>query len=142
MAGNGSLRKPRIRKTAPSVRQKVEQAKEKAEKPKAQRRKRVLSAAGRVASPVRRLKPQVRVPQNSATKPLFIVGRVLKKILRPLAPRYFVNSWRELRQVTWTSRRETWRLTSAVFIFAIVFGALVAGVDKGLDIIFKNLVLK
>jgi preprotein translocase subunit SecE len=30
----------------------------------------------------------------------------------------------------------------AVFVFAIIFGALVAGVDKALDEIFKKLVLK
>lgn len=66
-------------------------------------------------------------------------------ILRPfrwLIPRYFVNSWREVRQVTWPSRRETWRLTLAVFIFAIIFGALIAGVDKVLDLLFKKVILK
>lgn len=69
----------------------------------------------------------------------------MRPILRPLRwliPRYFVNSWREVRQVTWPSRRETWRLTLAVFIFAIVFGALIAGVDKGLDLLFKKVILK
>lgn len=74
-----------------------------------------------------------------------IVGRVLGTVLRPLrwlVPSYFVNAWREVRQVTWPSRRETWRLTLAVFIFAIVFGSLVAVVDKGLDFIFKNVILK
>jgi preprotein translocase SecE subunit len=71
--------------------------------------------------------------------------RVLRLILLPLRwlmPRYFVNSWREVKQVTWPSRRETWRLTLAVFIFAVVFGSLVAGVDKGLDILFKKVILK
>jgi len=66
----------------------------------------------------------------------------VKRVLRWLAPSYFVNSWREVRQVTWPSRRETWRLTAAVFVFAIIFGGLVAGVDKGLDEIFKKVILK
>jgi preprotein translocase subunit SecE len=70
------------------------------------------------------------------------VGRALKKVLGWLVPRYFVNSWREVRQVTWPTRRETWRLTAAVFVFAIIFGALVAVVDKGLDEIFKKVILK
>lgn len=73
------------------------------------------------------------------------VFRVLGLIFRPLRwlmPSYFVNSWREVRQVTWPSRRETWRLTLAVFIFAVVFGILIAGVDKGLDLLFKKLILK
>ncbi len=73
------------------------------------------------------------------------IGRLLRTLLRPLrwlVPTYFVNAWREVRQVTWPNRRETWRLTLAVFIFAIVFGSLVAGVDKGIDEIFKKVILK
>jgi preprotein translocase SecE subunit len=75
---------------------------------------------------------------RAVIKPL----RVVKKYLAWLVPKYFVNSWRELRQVHWPNRRETWRLTLAVFVFAIIFGAMVAGVDKGLDALFKKLVLK
>ncbi len=76
---------------------------------------------------------------------LAVVFRPLKPLLRPLrwlVPSYFVNSWLEVRQVSWPNRRETWRLTLAVFIFAIVFGALVAAVDKGLDELFKQVILK
>lgn len=87
------------------------------------------------------------------SKPSIVIGKLprsnvlgfIRQILRPLrwlVPTYFVNSWREVRQVTWPSRRETWRLTLAVFIFAVVFGALIASVDKGLDLIFKKVVLK
>jgi preprotein translocase SecE subunit len=57
-------------------------------------------------------------------------------------PSYLKNSWREVRQVVWPNRKETWRLTLAVFVFAVVFGALVAGVDKGLDEVFKKVILK
>lgn len=70
------------------------------------------------------------------------VVKLIKKGLSFVVPSYFVNAFREVRQVQWPNRVETWRLTLAVFIFAIVFGALVAGVDKGLDEIFKNVVLK
>jgi len=73
------------------------------------------------------------------------ISRFIRPILRPLrwlTPTYFVNSWREVRQVTWPNRRETWRLTLAVFIFAAVFGTLIAGVDKGLDLLFKKIILK
>ena len=69
----------------------------------------------------------------------------LRPIFRPLrwlVPTYFANAWREVRQVSWPTRRETWRLTLAVFIFAVVFGLLVAGVDKVLDLIFKKVILK
>lgn len=84
-------------------------------------------------------------PEASAQLPKLSIFSFLRSILRPfrwLIPRYFVNSWREVRQVTWPNRRETWRLTLAVFIFAIVFGALIAGVDKVLDLLFKKVILK
>lgn len=69
-------------------------------------------------------------------------ARPILRPLRWLTPSYFINSWREVRQVTWPSRRETWRLTLAVFIFAIIFGAMIAGVDKVLDLVFKKLILQ
>jgi preprotein translocase SecE subunit len=121
-------RKPRIRKTAPTVRERVEaeRVKEETDSPG-----RLKSSAGKAASPFKRLK----VPSNPVT-------RALGWFFRFIIPKYFVNSWREVRQVTWPSRRETWRLTGAVFVFAIIFGALVAIVDKGLDEVFKKLVLK
>jgi preprotein translocase SecE subunit len=80
--------------------------------------------------------------RNPVTKIIARIGRLLLKILRWIVPNYFINSWREVRLVTWPSRSETWRLTSAVFVFAVVFGALVSGVDKILDLLFKNVILK
>jgi preprotein translocase SecE subunit len=67
--------------------------------------------------------------------PVRILGRIL-------FPRYFRNSFRELKLVTWPGRRESLRLTGAVLIFAIVFGAIVAIVDFGLDKLFKEFILK
>lgn len=130
----GQKKGPRIRKSAPTVRQRVEAASEKSSEPKGAVRKTVKKAA----RPVGRLRLGERPALKRAAAPL----RFLKKILRWIIPSYLVNSWRELRQVQWTNRRETWRLTVAVFVFATVFGALVAGVDKGLDELFKKVVLK
>lgn len=73
---------------------------------------------------------------------LSVIFRPVKKILSFLVPKYFINSWKEVRRVSWPNRKETWRLTLAVMIFAIVFGSLVAGVDKGLDELFKKVILK
>lgn len=75
-------------------------------------------------------------------KPLLVPLRIVGKILKRLAPRYLLNAWRELRQVTWPNRRESWRLTGAVFVFAIIFGVLATIVDRGIDRIFKETVLK
>jgi preprotein translocase SecE subunit len=128
-------KKPRVRKSAPTVREKAEAARVESEKPKPRRVRRLIKTAGRPIA-------KAKLPDNRATKPVKKVGSFLKKILGWLVPRYFINSWREVKQVTWPSRRETWRLTLAVFIFAIVFGALVAGVDKALDEAFKKFILK
>lgn len=90
-------------------------------------------------------KTEVAHTENGASTKASTILRILRPVLRPfhwLVPSYFVNSWREVRQVTWPNRRETWRLTLAVFIFAVVFGALIAGVDKSLDLIFKKVILK
>jgi preprotein translocase SecE subunit len=72
-------------------------------------------------------------------KPLRVVLSFLGKIL---FPRYFRNSWLELKQVTWPTWKESQRLTFAVVIFAVIFGAVIAGVDWGLDKVFKSLLLK
>jgi preprotein translocase SecE subunit len=128
-------RRPRIRKSAPTVRERVEAARTKNETEQPGRARRTL---GKISSPFKKL----RLKDRRVFRYLGVPFRPLKKVLRWLVPRYFINSWRELRQVYWPNRRETWRLTLAVFIFAIVFGALVAGVDKGLDEVFKKVVLK
>jgi preprotein translocase SecE subunit len=59
-----------------------------------------------------------------------------------LWPAYFRNSWKELKQVTWPNRRESAQLTTAVIIFATVFGIMIAIVDFGLDRLFKQVLLK
>ncbi|HSX46370.1 MAG TPA: preprotein translocase subunit SecE [Patescibacteria group bacterium] len=67
------------------------------------------------------------------------IGRVLAAIF---LLRYFRNSWRELMQVEWPNRRQTTKLTVAVFLFAIFFGVLISVVDYGLDKVFKQFILK
>lgn len=128
-------RRPRIRKSAPTVRELAEAARAKDETPKP---KRIRSVLTKPAAPIKKLNLGQKRPVKAAKIPF----RWIKKGLSWIVPSYFINSWRELRQVHWPNRRETWRLTLAVFVFAIVFGALVAGVDKGLDELFKKLVLK
>ena len=128
-------KRPRIRKAAPTVREKIESSGQKVEPKKPGKVGGLLRLA---AKPLAFLwgfvKPLLR--------PLAPVGRLLRKVGGWLVPSYFINSWRELKKVTWPNRKETWRLTAAVFVFAIVFGALIAVVDYGLDKIFKELVLK
>lgn len=49
--------------------------------------------------------------------------------------RYVRDSTRELKRVTWPSRRETWKLTFSVLAFTLVFTGLLVLVDY----IFRNI---
>jgi preprotein translocase SecE subunit len=75
----------------------------------------------------------------SPAAPLF---KPLRRIGRAISPAYFRNSWRELRDVTWPTWKQSRQLTFAVLVFAVIFGALIAVVDYGLDKIFRNVLLK
>jgi preprotein translocase SecE subunit len=132
---NPAGRRPRIRKYAPTVRERQEAAVAKSEPKKPSK---VKAAASSASKPLRKLRLRDRRFYRAFARVLRPVGRLLKW----LVPRYIINSWREVRKVVWPSRWETWRLTLAVFIFSIIFGALVAAVDKGLDEIFKKVILK
>jgi preprotein translocase SecE subunit len=83
-------------------------------------------------------------PLRMIAKPFkwFFQLRAVRWVGRHVFPRYFRNSWRELRQVTWPSRRESRQLTTAVIIFSVIFGVLIAGVDYGLDKAFKEIFIK
>ena len=70
------------------------------------------------------------------TRPARKIGRIIASIL---LLRFFRDAWKELRQVQWPTARETIRLTTAVFIFSILFGVVVAIVDFGLDKVFRKL---
>ena len=68
--------------------------------------------------------------------------RAVRFIGRILGLSFIRSSWQELKQVTWPSRREGLRLTSAVIFFSVIFAVVLAGVDYGLDKVFKQLLLK
>ncbi|HET9722193.1 MAG TPA: preprotein translocase subunit SecE [Candidatus Saccharimonadales bacterium] len=133
---NSSGRRPRIRKSAPTVRERMDAAREAAEAKSAPKQQSRIRATA--AKPFKKLKFR----NSRFNRVLVAIFRPVAKVLSWLVPRYFVNSWRELRQVQWPNRLDTWRLTLAVLVFATVFGALVAGVDKGLDELFKKVILK
>ena len=101
------------------------------------RRSRLRSVAVRPAQPV--AAAARRVGQNKVVR---TVGKPVGFLGRLLFPKYFRNSYRELRQVAWPDRHESRQLTFAVLAFAIVFGILVAVVDFGLDKLFRGVLLK
>jgi preprotein translocase SecE subunit len=114
---------------------KVETVREKAEKTTAaQDKPRRLSKTTRVAgTPLRATGRGLK--KAGQVKPFRILGFII-------VPPYIRNSWKELRQVTWPDGKESRRLTLAVIIFAVIFGAFVAVLDLGLDKVFKQVLLK
>ena len=124
-------KKRRIRKVE-TVRQRVE----KAETPKKPRRVRQAASTATgglktVGSVGRKEVHLIKLPDNK-------LGRFLGKS-RKLTPKFLRNAWAELRQVTWPTRRETVKLTTAVLVFAFVFGGIIAITDYGLDKLFRQL---
>ena len=127
--------KRRMRKSSETVRQRA--ASEAQDSAKPRRLRRSLNEAGRplqAARDVGRKEYYLPLPDNK-------LGRFLNKRRRAM-PRYFREAWSELRQVVWPSRKETWKLTLAVFTFAIVFALLVSLTDYGLDKLFRKVLLR
>ncbi len=138
MAESGKTKQPRIRKTE-TIRERNEKVASKLEAkankpPKRSRFKKFFAA---IAKPFRLPARIISAPFR--TRPMRIIGRVLGRIFWP---KYFRNSWNEVRQVTWPDRRTTWKLTFAVIIFAVIFGLAAAGTDWVLDKIIKRIVFR
>lgn len=80
-----------------------------------------------------------KVAGSKPLRPLHKPARIFGKVV---VPPYFRNSWAELKLVTWPNWQQSRRLTTAVLVFAVIFGAAIAGVDWGLDKLFRNILLK
>lgn len=52
-----------------------------------------------------------------------------KKTKKTKADNYFVGAWHELKQVHWTNRRGTWKLTIAVLLFSGFFALFILIAD-------------
>lgn len=130
-------KKPRVRKIE-TVRDRNEKASAKAAAQANKVKNRpVRKVARAIGKPLK--KPASAVARPFKVRPVRFVFRWLGRILVPL---YFRNSYKELRQVSWPGRRETWKLTFAVLIFATVFGLMIFVVDLGMDKIIKRIVLR
>lgn len=134
MAEKQDFTKKRVVKKPQTVR-------ERAAKADTTRKPRRIKRAGTTA--IRPLKAIARTGRKEIYLPLpdNKAGRFLNK-RRRVFPRYFALSVKELRQVKWPGRRETAKLTFAVFMFAIFFALIISLTDYGLDKLFKKLILK
>ncbi len=123
-----------VAKKTETVRERAERASETDPKPR-----RLHATAGKLGKPIKAVhrlgkkEYYLPMPGNRA-------GRFLNK-RRSFVPGFLRNAWAELRLVTWPNRRETLKLTVAVFSFAIAFGLIIAVVDFGLDKLFKQLLV-
>lgn len=114
--------------------------------PKPEKTRHVRKTAGKAAKPfqlvwtglVMIFRPFRFVLRPFKTRPMRFIGRILAKVLLIT---YLRESWSELRKVTWPNRKETIKLTVAVFTFAIIFGLVIAVVDFGLDKLFRKILL-
>lgn len=101
---------------------------------------RIRNTAGKLSSPIKSIrrtgKKEYHLPLPDGR-----AGTILQKRVR-LTPRFMREAWQEIRLVTWPNARETWRLTIAVFVFAVVFAAIVGVLDYGLDKLFREVIIK
>lgn len=120
------------RKKSQTVRERTQQSS--GEKPR-----RLRNTASSIGSPIKKARQtgkreyHLPLPDNKA-------GRILGKRVN-LVPKFFREAWGEIKLVTWPNRKETIRLTIAVFVFAIIFAAIVGALDFVLDKIFRRILL-
>lgn len=121
------------------VSKKTQTVRERAESGPKTPKKRVRKTVSKAASPVKSIKKlhqkevHLPLPDNKA-------GKVLKKRVR-FVPKFVVESFREVRLVTWPNRKETIKLTFAVFFFAIFLASFVGILDYGLSKAFQEFIL-
>lgn len=87
-------------------------------------------------------KASIKETKNNTNKSRKKNIRLVRIIGLILLPKYFRNSWKELKQVSWPNFKLSRQLTFAVIIFAVFFGISIAGLDYGLTKIFKIILLK
>lgn len=129
MAEDTSKPKRRLVKKAETVREKVEKTNADATREP----RRITKTTRRIGAPFRAVGRGLA--KTGRLKPFRILGLIL-------VPPYFRNSWKELRQVTWPKFKDSLRLTSAVVIFASIFGIFIAVLDFGLEKLFREVILK
>jgi len=136
-------KKRRLRAPTETVREKAVKAQEQAALPvvptKTRRTGRVLGAPFRGLAWLGH-KPPLR--QIGHGLRWFFSTRIMRFFGRILGLRFFRESFQELRQVAWPSRRTSRQLTFAVIVFSVIFGGLIAVVDFGLNKLFKDILLK
>jgi len=55
---------------------------------------------------------------------------------------YFKGAFDEIRKVTWPTRKEAFKLTFSVIVFALVFAMFTSVIDFGINELFNKILLK
>lgn len=134
-------KKPKTKKIV--VKKKRETVRERADKTTSRSKK--TPRAGKIKTalmkPVRKivsaLKKEYTPIKTSDSKTGTFLGR-----RGNLTPMYFIVAFRELRKVTWPTKKTAAKLTLAVFIFSVALSTLILGIDQAFDWLFKNVILK
>ena len=79
-------------------------------------------------------KPATAAKAETSTKKPFVLFRPFVAL-----GRYLKNSWRELRQVHWPTRKATWKMVLAIFVYTFLFGGFLVVLDILFDFIFSKL---
>lgn len=126
------VKKPKVTKKTQTVRERAETTKV----PK----KRVRTTVKKAGVPIKAMK-KLNTKEYHLPLPDTKAGRLLKKRVR-FFPKFVSASFAEVKQVTWPNRKETVKLTLAVFIFAVVFASIVGLLDFGLSKAFEKFIVK
>ncbi len=135
-AESKTTKKPKRRlKAAPSLRDQTAKQATKANKPSKTKK----FFGSKFFKPLREIGIVFKLVWRSRVfKPIRAVFHFLGRIF---VPKYFRNSFKELKYVTWPGFVLSWKLTLAVLIFAISFGLLIAGLDFVFEKLFREVLL-
>lgn len=136
MADDKTTNKKSTKKQPETVRERADKLNAKANAPKKDRKLKgkIVRPFSSIKSASSKIYKPIPVPDNK-------VGRILGKKVRFIPP-YFINSFRELKLVTWPTPKEAARLTLAVIIFAVVFAVFVQVLDFVFGKLVKEILLK
>lgn len=104
--------------------------------------KRALRAKKREEKREQRQAKKANRPKREMPKWLKVITWPFRMILKPFIAlgRYIHDSWVELRQVRWPSRKATWKMFFAIIVYAAFFMALIALLDMFFTWLF-NLII-
>lgn len=79
-------------------------------------------------------KTAVKSPEKSDKKPFILIRPIVYFF------RYLRDSWREIRQVRWPSRKATWKLFFAIIVYTLLIGAIIMLLDVFFTWIFNTII--